>query len=56
MPCKYIYINYSSSIYSGNDLPYTSKDVKTYFKDSERTIATLSGSQLFIDDIELIYE
>lgn len=55
-PCKYIYIKFSSSIYSGNELPYTSKDVTTYFKDSPRTIKTLSGSQLFIDDIELIYE
>ena len=54
--CKYIYIKFSSSIYSGDKLPYISKDVTTYFGGSSRSIETLSGSQLFIDDIEFIYE
>lgn len=55
VPAK-IYVYFASSIYSGNQLPYHKMNVTTWYKDSQRTDETLSGSVFTIDDIELIYD
>ena len=53
-PAK-MYIYFGSSIYSGSELPYTSRSVTTYYENTTRTNTTLSGSVLTIDDISLVY-
>lgn len=55
VPAK-IYVYFASSIYSGNQLPYHKMNVTTWYKDSQRTDETLSGSVFTIDDIQLIYD
>ena len=55
VPAK-IYVYFASSIYSGNQLPYHKMNVTTWYKDSQRTDETLSGSVFIIDDISLIYD
>jgi hypothetical protein len=55
-PAK-IYVYFGSSIYSGDNLPYHSMSVTTYYNGtSTQTNTTLSGSVLTIDDISLIYD
>ena len=54
-PAK-IYVYFASSIYSGSQLPYHKMNVTTWYKDSQRTDETLSGSVFIIDDISLIYD
>ena len=55
VPAK-IYVYFASSIYSGSQLPYHKMNVTTWYKDSQRTDETLSGSVFTIDDISLIYD
>lgn len=55
VPAK-IYVYFASSIYSGSQLPYHKMNVTTWYKDSQRTNETLSGSVFTIDDIQLIYD
>ena len=57
--CKFIYVIFSSSIHSGDEMPYeTAKSTYTIWNgDSELTYKEAHiGSVLHIDDISLIYE
>ena len=53
--CSKIFIQFRSSIYSGDNLPWQ-KDVNVQTEGYDKTFKTWSGSVLRIDDISLIYD
>lgn len=53
--CSKIFVQFRSSIYSGEELPWE-KDIQVTTEGYDKTFDTWSGSVLRIDDISLVYD